>query len=126
MDTVHPLWPWLAYAVLVVLMAASIISLSYILGERHKEPGTETPYECGIPPTGSARLRSFVDFYQVALFFIIFDAGSVFIVTWAVQAKVLGWTGFVSAAAFIGVMASALFYLWQEGALDVGPKRGRQ
>ena len=87
LETEHLLWPWLAYAILVVLMASAMIGLSYVLGERHNEPSTDTPYECGIMPTGSARLRSFVDFYLVALFFIIFDVGSAFIVAWAVARK---------------------------------------
>ena len=118
MDVAYPMWPMLAYAIIVVLMAFGMLGLSHILGERHNEPGTGIPYESGITPTGSARMRFSVDFYLIALFFIIFDVGSVFIVTWAVQAKMLGWTGFISAAAFIGVLALALFYLWRDGALD--------
>jgi NADH-quinone oxidoreductase subunit A len=125
-DMTLSMWPCLVYAIVVALMAVCMIGLSYILGERHDEPSTGIPYESGMTPTGTARLRFYVDFYLVALFFIIFDIGSVFIVAWAIRAKVLGWTGFISAATFIGVLALALFYLWRAGALYVGPARGEK
>ena len=125
MDIACPTWPMLAYAIIAVLMALGILSLSHVLGERHNEPSTGVPYESGITPTGPARMRFAVDFYLIALFFIIFDALSIFIVAWAIQTKALGWTGFISAAAFIGVLALALFYLWRDGALDIGPRRER-
>jgi NADH-quinone oxidoreductase subunit A len=128
LDTAYPLWPWAVYAILVLLMAASMLGLSYVLGQRHNEPSTGIPYESGITPTGSARLRFPLDFYLVALFFIIFDVESVFIITWAIRAKVLGWTGFVSTAIFIGILLVTLLYLWRVGALEVGPtgNKGRR
>jgi NADH-quinone oxidoreductase subunit A len=121
LDNAQPLWPWLVYAILVVFMAATMLGLSYVLGQRHNEPSTGIPYESGMTPTGSARVRFPTDFYLIALFFIVFDVESVFIVTWAIGAKVLGWTGFVSAAIFIGILFVALLYLWRVGALEVGP-----
>lgn len=127
MDTAQPLlWPWLVYTLLVLLMAVSMLGLSYVLGQRHNEPSTGIPYESGMTPTGSARVRFPTDFYLVALFFIIFDVASVFIVTWAIRAKVLGWTGLVSAAIFIGILFVALIYLWRVGALEVGPTGKRK
>ena len=123
MDVAHPMWPWLAYAVIVVALAFGMLSLSHFLGERHNEPSTGLPYESGITPTGSARMRFPIDFYLIALFFIIFDVASAFITVWALRAKVLGWPGFISAAAFIGLLALALFYLCKDGALDIGPAR---
>ena len=39
---------------------------------------------------------------------------------WAVAARRVGWTGFVEAAVFVGVLLVALVYLWRVGALDWG------
>jgi NADH-quinone oxidoreductase subunit A len=107
-------------------MAASMLGLSYVLGQRHNEPSTGIPYESGMTPTGSARIRFPTDFYLIALFFIVFDVESVFIVTWAIGAKALGWAGFVSIAIFIGILIVALLYLWRVGALEVGPTGKRR
>jgi len=56
-------WPFLIYAAVVLLITGVMISLSWVLGERHKEKLTDEPYESGIPPTGNARLRFSSHFY---------------------------------------------------------------
>jgi NADH-quinone oxidoreductase subunit A len=113
-----PLWPLAAYFGAVVLLATGILGLSYVLGERHRERATGVPYESGIMPTGSARLRMPVEFYLVALFFVIFDLEAVFLFAWAIAARQLGWAGYIEVLVFVGVLVLALVYLWRQGALD--------
>lgn len=116
------LWPLLLYTAVVVILAVVMLSLSYILGERHKEPSTGEPYESGIIPTGSAHIRFSAQFYIIAMFFVIFDLEAVFIFTWAISLKEVGWTGYIGALIFIGILAAVLVYEWRIGALDFGPK----
>lgn len=115
-----PLWPLVAFFVLLMVVVGAMLFLGHFLGERHKERATGTPYESGMRPTGSARLLFPVEFYLVAMFFVIFDLETVFVVAWAVTARDLGWAGYVSIAVFIGVLLAALVYLWRLGALDWG------
>ena len=115
-----PLWPLAVYVAVVVLMVAGLLVLSWFLGERHRERATGIPYESGMLPTGSARLRFAADFYLVAVFFVIFDLEAVFIFAWAVAARQLGWLGYAEVAVFVGVLLAALVYLWRVGALDWG------
>jgi NADH-quinone oxidoreductase subunit A len=109
---------------LVFFLAASIavpllmIVLSALLGQRHRQRTTGEPYESGMVPTGSARLRFDVKFYLMAMFFVIFDMEAVFIYAWAVSARNLGWVGYAEILIFIGFLLLALFYLWRVGALD--------
>jgi NADH-quinone oxidoreductase subunit A len=49
------IWPLLTYFVLVVVLVAAILLVSYLLGQRHSEPATGEPYEGGIVSEGSAR-----------------------------------------------------------------------
>jgi NADH-quinone oxidoreductase subunit A len=114
------LWPFLVYFVAVVFLAAAMIVVSYVLGQRHRETATGRPYECGAPVTGSARLRFSIDYYLVALFFVIFDVESIFVFAWAIAWRELGWAGYVAVLVFIGIMLVALLYLWRVGALDWG------
>jgi NADH-quinone oxidoreductase subunit A len=114
-------WPMLLYAGLVVVLLAAILGLSYILGQRHKERQTDLPYEGGIEQTGSARLRFSVQFYLVAMLFVIFDVEAVFLMLWAVGLYELGWPGYIGAAVFIGQLVVVLIYEWGTGALDIGP-----
>ncbi|HSJ55015.1 MAG TPA: NADH-quinone oxidoreductase subunit A [Anaerolineae bacterium] len=99
-----------------------MLVVSHLLGERRERGETAVPYESGMLPTTSARLRFGVKFYMVALFFVIFDLEAAFLLTWAIAFRDLGWAGYVEALVFIGVLLVALVYLWRVGALDWGPQ----
>ena len=112
------LWPLAVYCAAVLTLVASMITLSALLGERHKDRATGEPYESGVAPTGWARLRFSANFYLVAMLFVIFDLEAVFIFAWAVVAREAGWIGYGGVLIFIGVLIAALVYEWRVGALD--------
>jgi NADH-quinone oxidoreductase subunit A len=118
-----PLWPLVVYAIAVLSLAAAIAVVSWLLGQRHSEQATRQVYESGFPPTGSARLRFSIDFYLVAMFFVIFDVESIFIFAWAIAWRELGWAGYIEVLVFIAILLAALVYLWRLGALDWGTVR---
>lgn len=125
METVV-LWPLLVYVALVLVVVLGMLGLSHFLGQRHRERATDEPYESGIPPTGSARLRFDVRFYLVAMFFVIFDLEAAFLFAWAVALRQAGWLGYVEAVIFVAVLLAGLVYLWRLGALDQAtPPRDR-
>ncbi len=112
------LWPFWAYLVAVLILVVAMLVLSWLLGQRHHERATGIPYESGMIPTGSARLRFGAAFYMIAVFFVIFDLEAAFIFAWAVAVREIGWAGYVEGVVFIGVLVAALVYLWRLGALD--------
>ena len=114
------------YFVVVVALIGLLMVVTHLSGERHFELGTGTPYESGVPITGSARLRLSADFYLVAMFFVIFDISAVYLFAWAVAARELGWPGYVAALVFMGESAAGLAYLWRKGAFDWGARRLRE
>ncbi|HTS62002.1 MAG TPA: NADH-quinone oxidoreductase subunit A [Candidatus Acidoferrales bacterium] len=113
-----PLWALGVYFALVILVVAGMLLVSYLLGQRHQEPATGSPYEAGIVSEGSARVRLSAKFYLVAMFFVVFDLEAVFLFAWAVAARTLGWPAFWEAVVFAGILAAVLAYLWRVGALD--------
>jgi NADH-quinone oxidoreductase subunit A len=115
-----PLWPLALLFAAVLGLVAVMIGLSHVLGERHRARATDEPFEGGIVSTGSARLRLSAKFYLLAMFFVIFDLESAFLVAWAVAARELGWPGYIGAVVFMAVLGVALAYLWRIGALDWG------
>lgn len=114
------LWPMAVYFVAAVLIVMGMLTVSYILGERHWDRATGQPYESGIVSTGSALMRFDVKFYLVAVFFVIFDVEAVFIFAWAIALFELGWAGYIEAIIFIAILVAALVYLWRTGALEWG------
>lgn len=119
------LWPFLLYAVSVVALLAITLLLAWLAGSRTRQVrATGTPFESGIVPVGTAeQTRVAIEFYLIAMFFVIFDLETIFIFGWAVAFYQLGWRGYVGCAVFIAILLVALVYEWRSGALDWGVKK---
>jgi NADH:ubiquinone oxidoreductase subunit 3 (subunit A) len=72
-------WPVLLQALIAMAVAAGMVGISYILGNKVRNRVKDMPYECGITPTGSARERFSVKFYLVGMLFILFDIEAIFL-----------------------------------------------
>ena len=116
------LWPFLVYSLLVVGVLGVILGGSWLLGSRTRHrKATDMPFESGILPVGEAgQTRLSIEFYLIAMFFVIFDLETIFIFGWAVAFYELGWRGYFGASAFIVILLVALVYEWRTGALDWG------
>ena len=110
--------PVLIQAVVALGLAVALSTLSVLLGRRVKSPQKDTPYECGIAPTGDARDRFSVKFYLVAMIFILLDIEAVFLYPWAVVYRKLMMFGFVEMLLFVSLVLVGYFYVWKKGALD--------
>ena len=116
------LWPFVVYFVAVLMLVATMLGLSFVLGQRRANQATNTPFESGVLSVGSPQIHMSVEFYLVAIFFVIFDLETVFIFAWAVAFFELGWEGFAAVSVFILVLGVALVYELSTGALDWGIK----
>ena len=116
-------WPAVIYTALVFVVAALILGLSAVLGQRHRQSDTSVPYESGIRPAGPPPKRLSAQFYLVAIFFVLFDLEAVFIFAWAIAARQLGWAGYIEIVVFIALLLAGLAYLWKTGGLDWGAAR---
>ena len=115
-----PLWPLLIHLGLAFVVAVAMVGLSSLLGGQKQTRATREPFEAGIVPTKMGG-RFPIKYFRVALFFLIFDVETVFIVTWALAARESAWMGYLGIAVFIAVLLLTLFYLWRVKALDWGP-----
>ena len=120
--TEDSLWPFVVYFIAVLLLVATMLGLSYVLGQRRANQATNMPFESGVLSVGSPQIQMSVEFYLVAIFFVIFDLETVFIFAWAVAFFELGWEGFIAATVFIAVLGVALVYELSTGALEWGIK----
>jgi NADH-quinone oxidoreductase subunit A len=111
-------FPVLVQIALAVVVAAALVAISFLVGQRVKSRVKDSPYESGIAPTGSARERFSVKFYLVAIVFILFDIEAVFLYPWAVVYRELKMFAFVEMLLFIVLILAGFFYIWKKGALD--------
>jgi NADH-quinone oxidoreductase subunit A len=117
--TLVQVWfPVLVQTILALVIAAALVTLSFALGKRVKNKIKDTPYECGIAPTGDARQRFSVKFYMVAMLFILFDIEAIFLYPWAVVYKQLKMFGFFEMLTFVVLILAGFFFIWQKGVLD--------
>ncbi|EED34519.1 NADH dehydrogenase i chain a [Luminiphilus syltensis NOR5-1B] len=116
-------WPFVVYAFGVLVLVATMLLLSWILGQRRANDATNMPFESGVVPVGTSQVQMSVEFYLVAILFVIFDLETVFILAWAVAFFELGWFGFVAVSLFILILVVALIYELSTGALNWGNKK---
>jgi NADH-quinone oxidoreductase subunit A len=111
------------FALMVMAVIGLLLFIASWLGEKKLNTEKLRPYESGIIPTGSARLRYPVPFYLVAIFFLLFDVEAAYIFSWAIAWEKLGWAGWLQISFFIVVLILGLVYIWKKGGLEWGPTR---
>lgn len=111
-------FPILILAVVAVVLALVLLTLSKILGPFRPNKTKLNPYESGMDPVGEARDRYSISFYLVAMEFIVFDLEVVFVYPWAVRYLDLGFGTFVAMMVFIVVLFVGLLYTLKKGTLD--------
>lgn len=108
----------LLVGLIAVLTAALMLGLSQLLSETRPTAAKQAPYESGMIPLGDTRRRFSVQFYVLAMLFIVLDIETVFFLPWAVVFRDLGLFGFVEMLVFVGVLLVGLAYAWKKGALE--------
>jgi len=110
--------PILVLIAIALAFALCSVVMSRLVGQKKPSTVKLAPYECGMPPVGSARERVSVKFYMIAMLFIVFDIEAVFLYPWAVVFKKLGLFGFVEMGVFIVILLVGYVYVWKKGALE--------
>lgn len=118
--------PFLIHILLAGGIATAIITLSWLIGQRKPTRAKMEPYESGMEPIGDARGRFSVQFYLVAMLFILFDVEAVFLYPWAVILRELRHFGLWEMSVYIGIVLVGFFYIWKKGVLEWGPVRDRR
>ncbi len=101
-------------AVFMILLMAAPFAVAF----KNPDPAKVSAYECGFEAFDDARMKFDVRFYLVSILFIIFDLEVAFLFPWAVTFGELGWFGFWSMMAFLGVLTVGFVYEWKKGALE--------
>lgn len=83
----------------------------------HPDMAKLSPYECGFPGVGNARLPFDIRYYLIAILFIIFDLETAFLFPWAVSLRRIGLPGLSAMGLFLGLLLIGFIYEWKKGAL---------
>ena len=111
--------PLVLLAVIAMLFVGLSLLVSHRLGPSRPNPTKVTAYESGIIPQQELRgMRFSVQFYLVAMLFIIFDVEAVFLHPWATVVRDLGWYGLGVMGVFILLLFESYFYILRRGGLE--------
>lgn len=117
---------FIVYLAAVIALTATMLAISRLLNPKSQKPRTNfLPFESGILPSGSADSRWNVQFYPVAILFVIFDLEAAFLYVWTGVVVDGGWAAFVTISLFILSLLLALVYVWRMGVLEWGKKTTR-
>ncbi len=99
-------------------LAVIIAGLSYVFATQRPDAEKISAYECGFDPFDDSRGQFDVQFYLVAILFIIFDLEVTFLFPWTIVLGEIGGVGFTSMMVFLAVLTVGFVYEWRKGALD--------
>lgn len=118
--------PWLAVgalALIAILIPLGMMAASWLLRPSIPEQGKSATYESGEVPTGHTRIRFNIQYYMIALLFVVFDIETVLIFPWTViyrdaAASVGLARALLPMLVFIGVLVVGLIWAWRNGAVQ--------
>ena len=115
------LYDYMAIAIFMGIAGAislAILVLPFLVAPYAPDEHKNSPYECGFDSFDDARMPFDVQFYLVAILFIIFDLEIIFLFPWAVAFKEAGLFGFGSVMIFLTILTVGFVYEWKKGALE--------
>ena len=98
--------------------AIGMLLAAMLFGPKKRTHIKAEPFECGMPPAQRSRSAVSVNFYLVAILFVMFDIEIIFLYPWAVCFRTLGLPGLTAMAGFIFILFAALLYAIKRGALQ--------
>nr|ARH54859.1 NADH dehydrogenase subunit 3 [Aloconota currax] len=98
---------------LIVMILASLISKKTFM-DREKN----SPFECGFDPKSSARMPFSLQFFLIAVIFLIFDVEITLLIPFIMILKITSLKiYFFSLSFFIIILLLGLYHEWNQGAL---------
>ncbi|GAB7119114.1 NADH-quinone oxidoreductase subunit A [Natrinema sp. JCM 9743] len=113
-----------ALALVGVLIPFGMMAVSYLLRPTVPETSKRATYESGEIPTGGTRIRFNIQYYMVALLFVVFDIETVLLFPWAVayQDALAADIPLVRALGpmllFVAILLVGLAWAWRTGAVQ--------
>jgi len=103
---------------IVVGMILGLLALTHWLGPKRKTADKLASFASGIASHGEARQPMAIKYFLVAILFVLFDVEVIFFYPYAVNFKVLGWSGFWAVMMFVGFFLCGFIYIIKKGALN--------
>jgi len=102
----------------ILILGIALFLVSYVATLKYYDAEKLSPYECGFDPFQDARGTFDVQFYLVAILFIVFDLEVVYLFPWAIVLGTLNVQGYLIMYIFLSLLTIGFFYELEKSALD--------
>jgi NADH-quinone oxidoreductase subunit A len=99
-------------------MIGTLMIVTHLLGPKRKTSDKLQTFASGIANHGEAREPVAIKYFLVAILFVLFDVEVIFFYPYAVNFKVLGWSGFWAVVMFVAFFLCGFIYIVKKGALN--------
>ena len=110
--------PILILIAIATVFAVIALAMPALFGPKRTTKARLEPYESGMLRYSDARRRSPVQYYVIAVLFILFDIEVIFLYPWAVMLGQLKVFGLIQMAVFVLILLIGFVYVWRKGALE--------
>jgi len=94
-----------------------VLVVTHLLGPKRRSAEKLQNFESGIEGVGNARQPMAIKYFLVAILFVLFDVEVIFFYPYAVNFRVLGWSGCKEVLLFVGFFLIGFIYILKKGAL---------
>nr|AML25542.1 NADH dehydrogenase subunit 3 [Staphylinidae sp. BMNH 1274704] len=106
---------WMIFIITFIIMSLAIIISKKTFMDREKS----SPFECGFDPKSSARLPFSLQFYLIAMIFLIFDVEITLLIPLIINLKISNFLYFLYVSFFfLIILLLGLYHEWKQGALN--------
>nr|WGO58191.1 NADH dehydrogenase subunit 3 [Allacta xizangensis] len=104
----------------IMIVSLSIMMLATLLSKKMIEDREKSsPFECGFDPKSSARMPFSLQFFLIAVIFLIFDVEIALLLPMVIimlQSNLKAWT--TTSIMFLMILLLGLFHEWNQGSLE--------
>lgn len=113
----------ITYIILTPIFVVGLLSLNLILAVNKPDIQKLSPYECGMNPLGTAREKFSIQFFLIAILFIIFDLEVIFLFPFTTALYHTSFYGFWVVFIFLIILTIGFIYEFSKGALKFVPTK---
>nr|ALO76167.1 NADH deshydrogenase subunit 3 [Cyphonistes vallatus] len=106
--------------VIILMISFIMILISFIISKKSfMDREKASPFECGFDPKSSPRIPFSINFFLIAVIFLIFDVEIALLIPIILIMKLTNiMTYFLVSLLFLIILLGGLYHEWHQGALN--------